>query len=192
MFHEHLEEEALQNSQATFERVLQTAHTNEQYFVTKYEVSKHIYVYNGWRSIIEQNTCVPFIQTNAETDFLADFSCENQHFDVRFVCDKYKILETNGPSIKLYDSIHEQHCVVYKFFDAISVHFIVEFDITRKKSVEAIENTRINKIVVEIDKQLDFEDENSKGLFEQILSLLLFDEVREAHPHTYNLVRKFC
>ena len=191
MFRENIDDEILENRQVTFDKIYLTAQENNQPFISKYEVSKHVYVYNGVKYSIEKDESVPFVQNSVETDFLADFLCENQPLNLRFVCEKYKTMKTNAPTTKYYDSIHEQHTVVYKFYDAITVHFIIEFDITRDNGIELVENSKINRILIEIDKQLDFDNEESKGLFEQILSLIVFGDIREAHPHTYNLIRKY-
>jgi hypothetical protein len=194
MFHENLNEEQLTIKQETFDKLWLETHSqaNEQKCISKCTTSKHIYVFNGWRYTIDKLHSEPKIEYRVETDFVADFLCALQDTDIRFVCEKYTSVETNAPTLKYYDSIHEQHVTRYTFYDAIHVDFIVEFDITRAKKREVVEDSRINRINIEIDRQLSFDDDESKALFEQILSLIVFDQILDSHQHTYNLVRKFC
>jgi len=191
-FNENIPDDMFDQAQSTFQQIYFTASTDNkndtQPIITRDETTQHNYIINDWRYIVKQNIPEPIIQRAVEADCLADFSCNGLPFDIRFMCDKYHTVTVNAPATKYYDSKHEQHTTVYTFYDAIHVHFIKEFDITN----DTIKPRKINRIQIELDRRIDFECDESKGLFEQILSLILFNKVKDVHQHTYNLNRKFC
>lgn len=188
MFREHFEEKDFTNRIELFEILCNTVKDG----ISKDTISQKIYIFDGWRCKIDNNSKQSIVHKNVETDYLADFRCQGQDIDIRFTSECYTTALTNTSTLALYDSIHEQHITRYTFHDAIHVDFIVEFDVTRPKDKQNVLNSRINRIHVNIDKHLSFSDKESSQLFEQILDLLVFCHIPDQCMHTYNILRKFC
>lgn len=150
---------------------------------------QRLYKSNGWRNVSYYDSNVPEQYTVKQIDFLYDFLCNGRNLDLRLTCEQIKKDDKlNMPCIYEYDSIYEQHCNIYCFSNAIYVHFIVEFDIT----LDGNESKRYNRIEISFDETINFKNNfELKMLFDQILCMIVYRNIKGSDKSIYHLARKF-
>lgn len=192
IFNEHIPNQRFTMIQQSFEQLYSTPGNLLQQSIEKNTKTFKKYIIDEWKYKIEKTSKYP-MQYRNQLNFLADFeSNDNTHnlFDIRFIKNIH--IESNDtvgiPNFKNYDSILEQHYETYLFFKIFKIHFVIEYDISKK--LQTIKS--VNKIYIEIiDDHIDYNDSTIQILFTQILSIIIFNDIKINKKATYDVIRKF-